>query len=224
MRRSRLRGRPPSRNVCRRCELCAPRLPGCVGDRDRIREEVRSVYEQVEQTNVRWYIGELAYWLWRAEDLTSPPTHHFEPFELQMKGDWKAAAAWWRRLGCPYEAAVALADSDDEAALRYAHAEFARLGAQPMMAVVTRKLRALGAAALPRGPRPATRVDPDGLTLREQQVLELISAGQTNAQIAAALFISPRTVAQHVSSILAKLDVSSRQLAVERYEARRSPI
>lgn len=193
------------------------------GDRDGIRAEVRSVYEQVEQTRVRWNIGELAYWLWRAGDPVLPPAYHFEPFELQMKGDWKAAAAWWRRLGCPYEAAVALADSNDEAALRYAYAEFARLGAQPMMAGVTRKLRALGVATLPRGPRPATRVDPDGLTVREVEVLELIAAGQTNAQIGDVLFISPRTVAQHVSSILAKLNVSSRQLAVEQYGARRAP-
>ncbi len=194
------------------------------GDLDRIRDEIRAIYEQVEQTKVRWNIGELAYWLWRAGDLAVPPAHHFEPFELQIQGEWKAAAAWWRKLGCPYEAAVALADSNDEAALRYAFAEFARFGAQPMMAVVTHKLRELGASALPRGPRPTTRVDPDGLTAREQKVLELISEGQTNAQIATALFISPRTVAQHVSSILTKLDVSSRQRAVERYATRRSPI
>ena len=195
-----------------------------LGDPEGIRAEVRSVYEQVERTRVRWNIGELAYWLWRAGDPVAPREYSFEPFELQMTGDWKSAAAWWRRLGCPYEAAVALADSDDEAALRYAYAEFARLGAHPMMTVVTRKLRALGAATLPRGPRPATRVDPDGLTVREVEVLELIAAGQTNTQIAEALYISPRTVAQHVSSILGKLDVSSRQLAGERYDARNAPI
>lgn len=193
-------------------------------DLDRLRDEIRAMYEVVVPTRVRWNIGELAYWLWRAGDPPAPPPYHFEPFELQMRGQWKAAAAWWRTLGCPYEAAVSLADSDDEAALRYAFAEFARLGAQPMMARVTQKLRVLGAASLPRGPRPATRIDPDGLTLREQHVLELMADGQTNAQIAARLFISPRTVAQHVSSILTKLDVSSRQLAVQRYTARRSPI
>ena len=56
------------------------------GDSDRIREEARSIYEQVEQTKVRWNIGELAYWLWRAGDLTTAPAYHFEPFELQMQG------------------------------------------------------------------------------------------------------------------------------------------
>lgn len=193
------------------------------GDLDRVRAEAGSVYQQVEQTKVRWNIGELAYWLWRAGDPPPPPVYHFEPFALQMQGDWKAAAAWWRRLGCPYEAAVALADSDDESALRYAHAEFARLGAKPMMAIVNGKLRALGAATVPRGPRPATRVDPDGLTLRELEVLALMADGRTNTQIGAALFISPRTVAQHVSSILTKLDVGSRQDAVTRYEARAAP-
>jgi hypothetical protein len=34
-----------------------------------------------------------------------------EPFALQMAGAWAAAADRWRALGCPYEAAAALADS-----------------------------------------------------------------------------------------------------------------
>jgi DNA-binding CsgD family transcriptional regulator/tetratricopeptide (TPR) repeat protein len=183
------------------------------GDLDQVREEVRSIYEQVEQTRVRWNIGELAYWLWRAGDLTTQPEYHFEPFELQIDGNWKAAAAAWRRLDCPYEAAVALADSDDEAALRYAFAEFARLGAQPMMATVTRKLRALGAAALPRGPRPATRENPFQLTNRELAVLELVVQRKRTQEISDALFLSPRTVGHHITAILAKLDVHNRDEA-----------
>src|SRR5205814_10697914 len=49
-----------------------------------------------------------------------------------------------------------------------------------------------------------------GLTPREQDVLSLIAEGRTDRQIAEALFISPRTVAMHVSSILAKLGVPNR--------------
>jgi DNA-binding CsgD family transcriptional regulator len=49
-----------------------------------------------------------------------------------------------------------------------------------------------------------------GLTPREREVLALIAEGRTDRQIAAALFISPRTVAMHVSSILAKLGVPNR--------------
>ena len=48
------------------------------------------------------------------------------------------------------------------------------------------------------------------LTDREQAVLELLSAGHTNREIAAELFISPSTAGVHVSNILRKLGVKSR--------------
>ena len=51
------------------------------------------------------------------------------------------------------------------------------------------------------------------LTDREQEVLKLIADGQSNGQIAATLFISPKTVSVHVSNILAKLGVSGRAQA-----------
>jgi DNA-binding NarL/FixJ family response regulator len=44
-------------------------------------------------------------------------------------------------------------------------------------------------------------------------VLRLITAGKTNAAIAAELFLSERTIHRHVSSILAKLGASSRTAA-----------
>ena len=52
--------------------------------------------------------------------------------------------------------------------------------------------------------------DPGGLSPRELDVLRQIVAGRTNAETAAALFISPRTASTHVSHILAKLGVASR--------------
>jgi LuxR family transcriptional regulator, maltose regulon positive regulatory protein len=55
---------------------------------------------------------------------------------------------------------------------------------------------------------------PDPLTEREQEVLGLLAAGMTNAQIGDALFISPETVKKHSSSIYAKLGVSRRIEAV----------
>jgi DNA-binding NarL/FixJ family response regulator len=51
------------------------------------------------------------------------------------------------------------------------------------------------------------------LTDREREVLKLIADGQSNGQIAATLFISPKTVSVHVSNILAKLGVSGRAQA-----------
>ncbi|MDQ3653714.1 MAG: response regulator transcription factor [Chloroflexota bacterium] len=49
---------------------------------------------------------------------------------------------------------------------------------------------------------------------REREVLQLMAQGKTNQEIAEALFISSRTAANHVSNILAKLDLGSRTAAV----------
>ena len=52
------------------------------------------------------------------------------------------------------------------------------------------------------------------LTAREQQVLDLVAEGLTNGQIAGSLYLSPKTVAVHVSAILRKLGASTRTEAV----------
>ncbi|MGH3146655.1 MAG: helix-turn-helix transcriptional regulator, partial [Rubrobacter sp.] len=54
------------------------------------------------------------------------------------------------------------------------------------------------------------------LTPREQEIAILVARGSTNRQIASELFISERTVDHHVSNILAKLDVSSRERVASR--------
>ncbi|BDZ45524.1 helix-turn-helix transcriptional regulator [Naasia aerilata] len=59
-----------------------------------------------------------------------------------------------------------------------------------------------------------------GITEREQQVLALVAQGMSNADIARALFISPKTASVHVSSILRKLGASTRTEAA--YLAQRS--
>ena len=66
--------------------------------------------------------------------------------------------------------------------------------------------------------RPQTSTAPafPELTDREREVLELIAAGQPNGAISRALFISPKTVANHVSNIFAKLQVADRSEAIVR--------
>jgi DNA-binding NarL/FixJ family response regulator len=50
----------------------------------------------------------------------------------------------------------------------------------------------------------------DVLTAREAEVLSLLAEGRTNAEIAATLFMSPKTASVHVSHIMAKLGATNR--------------
>jgi DNA-binding CsgD family transcriptional regulator len=142
-----------------------------------------------------------------------------EPFALEIAGDGVAAAAIWRELGYPLEEARALAGTGVEGHLRTALATFDRLGAKPDLARTIRVLRSAGITQIPRGPRPGTRANVAGLTARELDVLQLVTLGRSNKEIADQLFLSARTVGHHVSAILAKLDISSRAEAHARAEA-----
>ena len=136
------------------------------------------------------------------------------PFALQIAGDWQAAARAWEEIGCPYEQAAAMADSDQESALRAALEIFERLAAAPMAAIVRRKLRASGVRGIPRGAHERTRQNPCGMTNRQLRVLGLLVEGRRNADIARRLFVAEKTVDHHVSAVLAKLGVRSRGEAV----------
>jgi DNA-binding CsgD family transcriptional regulator len=160
-----------------------------------------------------WVVGQLASWRRRAGIAERVPPVP-EPFALELAGRPEDAADAWAALGCPYEAALALADAGDEPALRLAHDRLQELGARTSAAVVARKLRGLGVRGLPRGPRRRTRENAAQLTERELEVLALLAVGSRNAAIAERLFVSPRTVDHHVSAILRKLDVATRGEAV----------
>ncbi|MFN2524538.1 MAG: LuxR C-terminal-related transcriptional regulator [Mycobacteriales bacterium] len=123
-------------------------------------------------------------------------------------------ATLWREVGSPYEQALALHDSDDEAALRDSLSLLDGLGATAAAGQVRAKMRQLGFRSIPRGPRSATRDDPFGLTARQREVLQLLTDGMTNAEIGGRLFLSERTVDHHVSAVLAKLGVETRRDAV----------
>jgi DNA-binding CsgD family transcriptional regulator len=185
-------------------------------------EQIRAVEALVLEKRHPWLLGEWSYWCWKLDDLEEPPEGLARPFALQIAGQPLEAARAWRELGCPYEAARALSESDDEAALREALAEFERLGAQPMIQWVSQRLRELGIKGIPRGPRPTTKTNPAGLTNRELEVLHLLAEGQRDKQIARGLQLSEKTVGHHVSAILGKLGIKSRAEAV--FEARRLEI
>ncbi len=119
----------------------------------------------------------------------------------------------------------------DEAAslLREAHAAAADLGAVPLrtsIEAIARRSRILletpassgraaaegapAAEAAGATPAPADPAKILGLSAREWEVLELVAAGRSNAEIAETLFISPKTASVHVTHILDKLGVNNR--------------
>jgi DNA-binding NarL/FixJ family response regulator len=65
--------------------------------------------------------------------------------------------------------------------------------------------------------RRAAVTNPGGLTSRQLEVLELLTEGLTNAEIAEQLFVSTRTAEHHVEAILTKLGVTNRREAARRY-------
>jgi DNA-binding NarL/FixJ family response regulator len=135
------------------------------------------------------------------------------PTGSSSQGAAEQAAEAWAALGCPYEAALALAHADADAAQRRGLGELQRLGAHAAARRVARALRERGVRDVSRGPRAATRENPAGLTARELEVVALVAEGLRNAEIAERLFVSEKTVAHHVSAILRKLDVGTRSQA-----------
>lgn len=166
---------------------------------------VLPTYEQAVALELRWAIGELGSWLVRAGALECLPDAAAAPYVLP----WREAAEAWRRIGCPYEQAEALADGD-EAAMRESLAILMRLGAEPAADRVREKMRRAGVKRVPARPRASTRMAPAQLTRREREVLELVEIGLSNAEIARRLFISERTAVHHVSAILRKLGAATR--------------
>jgi len=92
-----------------------------------------------------------------------------------------------------------------------------RLGAKPLANQVAAALSALGEQPERRlGRRTATQLENGGLTRREVEIVRMVANGRTNREIARELFLSPRTVEMHVSSILMKLNGRSRADAARR--------
>jgi len=157
-------------------------------------------------------MDEIAYYRGRTED-NSDASMHTRPFALQFAGKWREAADAWHELGCPYEQARALAEGDEEAQ-REALGLFERLGANPMIARLRRRLREAGVRGVPRGQRASTQANPYALTAREIEVLQLLCGGLRNAQIAERLSRSVRTVDHHLAAAFSKLGVGTRTEAV----------
>ena len=184
------------------------------GDLAAVAMEAQAALALAQRHRHAWFIGELAFWCWRAGVLDVAPAGCAEPYSLQITGQWREAAVAWAQLGCPFEQARALADGDAQAQ-QDAIAILERLGARPAAERLRRELREAGVRGVVRGARESTRAHSHGLTTRELQVLALLCEGLRNAEIAQRLSRSVRTVDHHVAAVFAKLGVDSRVAAVQ---------
>jgi len=125
-----------------------------------------------------------------------------EAMRPELARTWRAMARLHRGRGAP-DASERAATLDRQAA------ELEQALGLPMDSAAGTSQAAIGVSSL----STARRRPPAGLSPRELEVLALLAEGHTNRQIAEALTISERTVINHVTHILTKLDVTSRAAA-----------
>jgi DNA-binding NarL/FixJ family response regulator len=124
-----------------------------------------------------------------------------------------ATTQWRAGMAC------VAADQRDAAVAHLANAyrTARKLGARPLATRLAQALAELGEPIVERlGQGAASRFRSGDLTRRQREILQLVALGQTNAEIARTLVLSPRTVEMHVANILAALDSRSRAEAVHR--------
>ncbi len=159
-----------------------------------------------------WPSGAFAFWWWKLGHLDTIPDSVPEFYRLIIDGRWAEGAEFWGARNVPYEQALALMHGGDDATLQ-ALRIFEHLGATATAARIRKGLLARG-VRVPRGASRATREHAAGLTARQAEVLDLLAERLSNSEIADRLFVSHRTVENHVAAILMKLDVSGRDAAV----------
>ena len=181
-------------------------------DLPRAANAMASAYETVQGLARVPGLDEFEYWLHTAGlAVQVPATESNNPYTLLAAGAWPEASEAWHRADCPYESALAAVHSSDVEAVLTALRTADALGAEPLARRLRQRMRDLGVIRVPRGPMPATRDNPAGLTSRQVDVLRLLADGLTNPEIAARLVLSVRTVDTHVAAALHKLGARTRR-------------
>ena len=136
-----------------------------------------------------------------------------EPGDPERADHLDAASRHFEHLAMPFEVALARFHRGDVEALRDALATFSRLEAQRWAGRTRSALRKAGAPVIAQR---APRLPGSPMSAREMEVAHLVARGMSNADIAAELVISIRTVTSHLDHIYARLGVRSR-LALARW-------
>jgi DNA-binding CsgD family transcriptional regulator/tetratricopeptide (TPR) repeat protein len=183
------------------CELGAARTAVALGDLPRARAALGRMREQA----TRWPAGEAMHeeaqaWVALADGRHGDALAHFQAAASQSAGAYDSGRLRLQAafLARDREAVKDTIDTLERMGAMHA-ADRGRAVARDLGIRVGRRKAAAGA-----------------LTPREQEVAQLVAAGQTNAEIATSLYLSPRTVEHHISNILTKLGYRSRvQIAAD---------
>ncbi|MEM8508645.1 MAG: LuxR C-terminal-related transcriptional regulator [Bacteroidota bacterium] len=180
-------------------------------------EDRNIIFSAIEQLSkgygVETYSGELAFWCSSHGMIHTLKTDPSDGFNFLIEKDKERSIAYWTSNDFPYELALSYCLGDDDDIREGLHI------LDKLQAVQTKKrireyLKNSGRQSVPKGIRRSTRSNPLHLTNREMDVLSQVSKGLSNSEIASTLFISSKTVDNHVSSILMKMEVNARQKAV----------
>jgi DNA-binding CsgD family transcriptional regulator len=157
--------------------------------------------------------SEFAFWLYKARGQRLELSEIYEGFDTGDAAKAKKTSRLWKQAGCSYNEALTLfagTDEDKREAVTLVQA----LGADNVFQKMKSLMRSSGMKSIPRGLQKSTQSNPAQLTRRELDILQLMREGLQNKEIAGRLFISAKTVDNHISSILFKLDSSTRAKAV----------
>ncbi|MGW3350091.1 helix-turn-helix transcriptional regulator [Nonomuraea rubra] len=179
------------------------------GDAARARDEAGRGLALAVPVRHPVFTGELAFRRRLAGGEGWPDSGVARPYRMMVEGDWAGAAEEWARRGALYTRVWTLA-TGDEAAAAEALRTLDGLGAVRAAQWLRGEMRRRGFTRIPRGPRRATAANVAGLTPRQADVLALLAEGLSNAEIAARLSLSAKTVDHHISAVLGKLGVTSR--------------
>ena len=188
------------------------------GEREAATRELEKLAELAGVLDRRWALAAVA----RLRGLLGPDDDLDEHFgaalELHEQG---AGSAFERaRTELLYGERLRRAKRRIEARehLRSAVELFDGLGAAPWSEQARRELRASGESIPRRDPTA-----PERLTPQELQIALQVAEGKTNRDVAAALFLSPKTVEFHLTRVYRKLDIHSRAELVRLFSSERAP-
>ncbi len=188
--------------------VCLPELVEAAvraGDQDTAAGALEQFSARALACNTSWALGLAA----RSRALTSAGPIAEENYReaiqrlgrSRMTGETARAhlvyGEWLRREG---------RRQDAREQLRTAHELLSDMGAEAFAARAARELRATG-----EHPRKRTAQPTDDLTPHELQIARLVATGATSREVAAQLFLSPRTIEAHLRNIFPKLGITSRR-------------